>query len=190
MPLLSESPARESERTTVTTPILRDYTTYTTTSERLGFTELLDFEPHSPMPGQSTNPYEGSFSSLKLSNTEEIEPSVSSVFLSSIDEQTSRLLRKIAKEHFEIEPELSLIAVYSKKPAYDFLLIEVNEEAIPTGSIEPFYFAPTEDFPWPIHVADITRNEWTKLESNNIKMPPDWPNEPSLIFHRDEVMKL
>jgi|GEM_PF-1445216 len=189
MPLLSKNLARESEQTTVTTRMLQDYKTDTTTSVEAGYSALLDYEFNVPMFYQLITLHEESFSSLRLTKTEEFEPSSSSVFLSSIDENTSRLLREIAKEHFEIELELYLVAIYSKKPAYDFLLVEVNEEAIPTGSIEPFYFAPTEDFPWPIHVADVTRDEWTKLESNIIKMPPGWPNEPSLVFHRYEVIK-
>jgi len=186
---LSEDPARESEQTTATTRMLQDHKTCTTTSAELRSSILLGFERSSLVLNQPMTLHEESFSSLKLSRTEKLEPSSSSVFLSSIDEKTSNLLRGIAKEHFKIEPELYLVAVYLKKPEYNFLLVEVNEEAIPTGNIEPFYFAPTEDFPWPIYVADVTREEWTKLESSIIKMPPGWPNEPSLVFRRCEVIK-
>jgi hypothetical protein len=106
-----------------------------------------------------------------------------------IDSQTLRALRELAKEHFNIEPGLHLIAVYSKSFPSEYLLLEVNDEAIPTGSVEPFYFAPGKNFGWPIYIADVTCDEWTKIENNAMKLPQGWPREPMLIFRREEVLR-
>ncbi len=106
-----------------------------------------------------------------------------------IDSKTFAALRELAKEHFKIEPTLHLIAVYSQSSISGFLFVEVNDEAIPTGNVEPFYFAPGKNFEWPLYVADVTSDEWTKIKSSVIKLPSGWPRDPILIFHRAEVLK-
>jgi hypothetical protein len=106
-----------------------------------------------------------------------------------IDSKTFRALRELAKEHFNIELGLHLIAVYAQSFPSELLLIEVNDEAIPTGNVEPFYFAPGKDFRWPMYIADVTRDEWTQIENNAIKLPQGWPHEPMLVFRREEVLR-
>ncbi len=103
----------------------------------------------------------------------------------STDEKVLQALRAVVVEHFEIETTLHLIAIYAKQLPHEFLLIEVNDEAIPTGNVEPFYFAAGEDFTWPMFIADVTRDEWTSIEKGTMKLPRGWPREPMLIFHRD-----
>jgi hypothetical protein len=108
--------------------------------------------------------------------------------LVSIDSKNLRFLKEVVKEHFTIETNLHLIAVYLRPSTHEFLLIEVNDDTIPTGNVEPFYFAPSEDFEWPMYVADVTRDEWAKIQNKVIKLPQGWPSEPIFIFHRDEVL--
>jgi hypothetical protein len=117
------------------------------------------------------------------------QPASASQQLVFIDSKTFGALRELAKEHFKIEPTLHLIAVYSQSSINGFLFVEVNDEAIPTGNIEPFYFAPRKDFGWPLYIADVTSDEWTKIKSSVIKLPSGWPRDPILIFHRAEVLK-
>jgi hypothetical protein len=114
--------------------------------------------------------------------------STSSELLAPIDEETFDSLKQTVKEHFEIESGLHLVAIYSREVPHQFLLIEVNDEAIPTGRIEPFYFAPSEDFVWSIYIADVTRNEWEGIEKGTIKLPQGWIKKPILIFQRAEVL--
>jgi len=111
-------------------------------------------------------------------------------FPASIDEDALRLLRKVITEHFEIEPELHLVAIYlrERESLPEFLLVEVNREAIPTGSVEPFYFSPTEEFPWPIYVADVTRSEWIRIRKGTISLPPGWSSKPLKIFNRADPL--
>jgi len=108
--------------------------------------------------------------------------------LVSIDSKNLRFLKEVVKEHFTIEANLHLIAVYLRPSTHEFLLIEVNDDTIPTGNVEPFYFAPSEDFEWPMYVADVTRDEWAKIQNKVIKLPQGWPSEPTIIFHRAEVL--
>jgi hypothetical protein len=115
--------------------------------------------------------------------------STSSELLVPINEETFCSLKQTIKEHFEIEKGLHLVAIYSIEVPQQFLLIEVNDEAIPTGRIEPFYFAPSEDFAWSIYIADVTYNEWEDIQKGTIKLPQGWIKKPILIFHRSEVLE-
>ena len=114
--------------------------------------------------------------------------STSEELLTCVDEKTFNSLKKEVKEHFEIESGLHLVAIYSREVPHQFLFIEVNDEAIPMGRIEPFYFAPSEDFVWSIYIADVTYSEWEGIEKGTIKLPQGWIKKPILIFHRSEVL--
>lgn len=130
------------------------------------------------------------FSSLILQPEDEIKipETTSQETLVSIDAQIFEALKEIAKEHFEIEPSLHIVAVYSKESPREFLLIEVNEEAIPTRHVEPFYFAPDADFVWPMYIADVTCEEWAHIEQGIIPLPSGWHRKPMLIFRRAEAL--
>lgn len=114
--------------------------------------------------------------------------SVSHESVISIDAKIFEALKAIAKEHFEIEPGLHIVSVYSKESPCEFLLIEVNDEAIPTSRVEPFYFAPDTDCVWPMYIADVTREEWAHIEQGIIQLPTGWRRKPMLIFHRAEAL--
>jgi hypothetical protein len=103
----------------------------------------------------------------------------------SIDEKVLHALKAVVNEHFEIETTLHLVAIYAKQFPHEFLLLEVNDDAIPTGNVEPFYFAPGEDFAWPMYIADVTRDEWASIDRGAMKLPQGWPRVPILVFHRD-----
>ncbi len=47
----------------------------------------------------------------------------------------------VVHEHFDIETGLQQIAVFSQDDDSVLRLIEVNEEALPTGLVEPFMFS-------------------------------------------------
>ena len=114
--------------------------------------------------------------------------SVSHESLISLDAKIFEALKAIAKEHFKIEPGLHIVSVYSKESLCEFLLIEVNDEAIPTSRVEPFYFAPDTDCVWPMYIADVTREEWAHIEQGSIPLPSGWRRKPMLIFHRAEAL--
>ena len=97
-------------------------------------------------------------------------------------------IQEIIQQHFIIEPGLHIVAVYQKELPAAFLLIEVNDEAFPTGRIEPFYFSPNEEFHWPIYVADVTQDEWSALQEGTLHMPDGWPSNPASVLYRTDML--
>jgi hypothetical protein len=91
----------------------------------------------------------------------------------------------VIQEHFDIETGLRQIAVFSKDDDAVLRLIEVNEETLPTGQVQPFVFSPDEEVPVPIFIADVTPEEWEAIQNGRISLPKDWPSQPLKIFHRN-----
>jgi hypothetical protein len=91
----------------------------------------------------------------------------------------------VVQEHFDIEAGLRQIAVYSEEEDSVLRLIEVNEETLPTGQVQPFVFSPDEDVPVPIFIADVTPEEWEEIQKGRISLPKGWPSQPLKIFHRN-----
>ena len=111
-------------------------------------------------------------------------------FPASIDEDVLTLLKKVITEHFEVESELRLVAIYlrEKGSQAEFLLVEVNDDAIPTGCVEPFLFSASEELPWPIYIADVTVNEWARMQNGTINLPPGWSDKPLRKFNRADLL--
>ncbi|OQY59919.1 MAG: hypothetical protein B6245_04070 [Desulfobacteraceae bacterium 4572_88] len=90
----------------------------------------------------------------------------------------------VISEHFDIEAGLKEIAVFSEENDGEVRLIEVNENALPTGQVEPFVFAPREPLSVPIYIADVTPDEWKAICNGEIPLPEDWPHQPLRIIQR------
>lgn len=43
-------------------------------------------------------------------------------------------------------------------------LIEINRSTLPTRSVEVLYFAPSQDVPFPVRIADVTPQEWEQVQ--------------------------
>jgi hypothetical protein len=65
-------------------------------------------------------------------------------------------------------------------------LIEVNRNGFPTGRIEAFYFAPSQEVPFKTYLADVTPEEWQQILSGEIPLPEGWSREGSREFLRSE----
>ena len=98
-------------------------------------------------------------------------------------------LNALVREHFEIEQGLKEVAVYSRGDHQEFLLVEVNDEALPTGTVDAFYFAPSDQFSKPLHVADVTSDEWNRIRAGVIPLPAGWPETPVLIIKKQDVLE-
>ena len=61
------------------------------------------------------------------------------------------------------------------RPDEPIKLLEVNENTIPTG-VMPLYFdaAPERGIHFPTVVMEVTPNEFEKIKSNELKLPPGW----------------
>jgi len=91
----------------------------------------------------------------------------------------------IIQEHFDIESGLRAIAVFSEDRDNELRIIEVNENALPTGQVEPFVFAPQEKAMIPIYIADVTPDEWEAICNGQILLPDGWPKHPIRLIQRD-----
>lgn len=80
----------------------------------------------------------------------------------------------LVKEYFDIEEGIKSIVWVNPNREKEILLIEVDTTAIPAGRVEPFYFKPNEEVPYPMCIANITPDEWKAVQSGTIDMPEGW----------------
>ena len=97
------------------------------------------------------------------------------------------ILPNVISDHFNIENALQEVAVFSNYDEHELRLIEVNNDALPTGQVEPFVFAARDTSPIKIYIADVTPNEWSAICDGKISLPQGWPSQPKQIFKRNEV---
>lgn len=95
------------------------------------------------------------------------------------------IVERIVQEHFDIETGLQEVAVYSPENDSVLRLLEVNEETLPTGQVQPFLFSPNDEREVPIMIADVTPDEWKKIQEGRISLPKGWPSRPFKIFHKN-----
>ncbi len=91
---------------------------------------------------------------------------------------------EIITEHFDIESGLKKVAVFSDDNDPELRLVEINADALPTGHVEPFVFAPGRQVPIPIIIADVTPGEWEAICKGGIPLPQGWPNKPVQVIDR------
>ncbi len=95
------------------------------------------------------------------------------------------LVRQLVRDHFDLEDGIERIVWFQngdKEP--DVRLIEVNRNSIVTGSFDAFYFASSADFPLPIQIADVTPEEWEKIQRRELQLPTDWTLDKIKVFER------
>jgi hypothetical protein len=79
--------------------------------------------------------------------------------------------------HFDVEGGLERIAVVRGGPNGPIKLLEVNANTVPSGSIEVFSFSPTADVPFVTEIAELTPEEWQRLERNALETPLGWSRD-------------
>lgn len=97
------------------------------------------------------------------------------------------LVRQLVRDHFDLEDGIERIVWFQngdKDP--DVRLLEVNRNSIVTGSFDAFYFAPSADFPLPIQIADVTPEEWQRIQRREWQLPTDWTLDKIKVFERDQ----
>lgn len=98
-----------------------------------------------------------------------------------------KLVAILAQEHFELEEDLEQIIWLKKETASEIRLLEVNRNTAATGMVEVFGFAPSEDVPYPLRIAEITPEEWERVQSGEIALPECWSLEDAEIFSREQA---
>ena len=90
------------------------------------------------------------------------------------------VVRDLVAWHFRTEPALQRVFVIKLPGDHGsdapVRLLEVSSETVETGSIEPFGFAPTADFPFRTMIAAITPREYEDFVrgSSELRRPPEW----------------
>ncbi len=98
------------------------------------------------------------------------------------------VVRRMAHAHFDIEEDVKRIIWFKDKARKEIHLLEVNLESPPEDLILTFYHKPTEEFPLPAIVGDITPEEWEKVQAGRIPLPQGWSLNEIEIFEREEVL--
>jgi hypothetical protein len=92
-------------------------------------------------------------------------------------EQAARVL---ADAHFGIEDGLERVFIIRAgldDPREPIKLLEVNANTVPTGSVEPIPFSPSRDIPFVTEIAEISPEEFSRLERGELTLPPGWSLE-------------
>jgi len=97
-----------------------------------------------------------------------------------------KAVRFLAQDNFEVEDGLERIVWLRHGEGDKIRLIEVNRNGFPTGRIEAFYFAPSEEVPFKTYLADVTPEEWQRILSGEIPLPEGWSLEGCREFLRSE----
>ena len=97
-----------------------------------------------------------------------------------------KAVKFLAQNNFEVEDGLDRIVWLKHGAGDEIRLIEVNRNGFPTGRVEAFYFAPSEEVPFEAYLSDITPKEWLKILSGEIPLPEGWSLEESREFLRSE----
>jgi hypothetical protein len=100
------------------------------------------------------------------------------------------IVRRMAREHFEIEENVERIIWFKDDDKNEIHLLEVNRESPPEDLILTFYHGPTLEYPLPAIVGDITPEEWEKIKNGLITLPKGWSLDNIEIFERDEVLQI
>jgi len=88
----------------------------------------------------------------------------------------AEVIRELVRAHFRVEEGLQRIAVMRTKDGEPIKLLEVNENTVSTGagSIEVFSFSPTRDVPYVTEIAEVTPEQYARLEGGAIRAPVGW----------------
>jgi hypothetical protein len=92
---------------------------------------------------------------------------------------------------FRVEPDLSrvvrIVSTNESAPDEPIKLIEVTAATFATGSIEAFGFAPTRAVPYSTLIAEVTPEEYARIERNEIRLPEGWSLANAQLFPRPEA---
>ena len=102
---------------------------------------------------------------------------------------TLQLSKMLAYEHFEAEPALTKLAIFTAENDQEIRLLEVNNDAMPSGCVQPFVFRPSGNCPLPVFVADVTPKEWEDVKELRIELPKGWPRQPVEVIDRATVLE-
>ena len=96
--------------------------------------------------------------------------------------------RWLAARHLSSDPAIEkVVYLPAGAPADEIRLLEVNRflNAPEPDSVEPLDFTPDTDSPFKVFVADVTGDQWERIQgSPEAMLPARWALEGNLIFGR------
>jgi hypothetical protein len=99
--------------------------------------------------------------------------------------------RELAEWHFGVEPDLKqvirIVTDDEDAPNEPIKLLEVNAATVATGSVEAFAFAPSASVPFPTVIAEVTPEEYERIQRNEIKLPKGWSLTKMQLFERPQA---
>jgi CheY-like chemotaxis protein len=104
------------------------------------------------------------------------------------DTVTKDFVEGLAQLHFEADEGVEQIAWFRTDEGKEIHLIEINRTALPSDSIQVFRFAPSEEVPFPMLIADVRPSEWERVQSGEIPLPEGWEMEEIEMFQRTESL--
>lgn len=99
-------------------------------------------------------------------------------------ESREDIARKLARHHFEVEPDLRLVVFLDIGPENTITLLEISESTPASGSVDAFVFAPTESIPYITRIAEVTPEEYEELRRDPSRLPPAWDLAKAKFFER------
>jgi hypothetical protein len=105
----------------------------------------------------------------------------------STNHDLEKLVADLVQEHFDLEADLEQIIWLKKGPANVIRLLEINRNTAATGMVEAFGLAPSADVPYPLRIAEITPEEWERVQNGEISLPESWSLEEAETYAREHV---
>ena len=105
--------------------------------------------------------------------------------MSTESSEREKLVRHLVQSHFQLEDGIERIVWFQNGGEEDVRLVEVNRNSITTGSFDAFGFAASPEFPLCLQTADVTPQEWEKIERREWELPLGWNLDQARIFERD-----
>jgi hypothetical protein len=106
----------------------------------------------------------------------------------AVAQTKDQTVRELADWHFGVEPDLTqvirIVTDNEDDPGEPIKLLEVNAATVATGSVEPFAFAPSESVPFPTVIAEVTPEEFSRIERDELELPKGWSLAKAQWFKR------
>lgn len=96
--------------------------------------------------------------------------------------------RRLIDWHFQVEPYLSevyrILVDNEDSEKEPIRLLEINSATVPTGTVETFVFAPSDEIPFAVAIAEITPEELQDLLERPETLPNGWDLTKAQRFER------
>lgn len=96
-------------------------------------------------------------------------------------------VKNLARDHFALEQNLNSVIWFKDKSDKHIRIIEVNPDTFETGKVMIFSFGKTSELPFPLHIAEVTPEEWEKVRDREIRLPEDWNIDDIEVIQRDKA---